>query len=354
MRRPLRFLAAAACAAMRLGAQQAAPITIPDAVSCTKCNIVTRPVATLGTADGPGSLSGGLPTVRVDGRGRYWVIQEGELPFVYDANGRFLQAVGHKGNGPGEFENVNGALAVTGDSMSVWDDNRLTVVDPSLVPRRIVRREPGWSLSAIAAWPTSVLLVRTAWRREATWQMMARGSMEGDAVRIQSGFGTTYEGIAAIEQHRADVSLVMSGRFWAVESATYALRDWDLASGRSREFQRDAALFKNPPATGPKPAAAHVVQDSDGLVWVAVLVQAPTWRDAIPKGGGEVSVKQIAWEKYYRTVVEVIDPKSARVVTRKPLDQIVLGFLPGNRAALYSVDADGIPRIQIIEMQTRD
>ena len=52
-------------------AQAPAPVRVPDAPTCPRCTIAATVVATLGTVDGPGALSG-RPYVIADGRGRYW------------------------------------------------------------------------------------------------------------------------------------------------------------------------------------------------------------------------------------------------------------------------------------------
>lgn len=49
----------------------------------------------------------------------------------YDAEGRFLDAYGRSGSGPGEFRSMLWARAYRGDSLAVWDGGarRLTVID---------------------------------------------------------------------------------------------------------------------------------------------------------------------------------------------------------------------------------
>src|SRR5690349_21014804 len=83
-------------------AQVERTVAVPDRISCGLCTIVIDTVVTLGAADGAGSLSGHPVSVRVDGLGRYWVIEYGVVPKVFRPDGSFLQAVGRMGQGPGE------------------------------------------------------------------------------------------------------------------------------------------------------------------------------------------------------------------------------------------------------------
>lgn len=62
-----------ACAAPA-SAQGVATVSIPDGVTCETCRITLTPLVALGDEDGPGSFTMPPASVRVDGRGRYWVV----------------------------------------------------------------------------------------------------------------------------------------------------------------------------------------------------------------------------------------------------------------------------------------
>jgi hypothetical protein len=59
----------------------------------------------------------------------------------YDSTGRFIEAAGGPGKGPGEFNWLGRALRTDGDSLVLWDPNnaRLSVFDPG---GRFVRSVP--------------------------------------------------------------------------------------------------------------------------------------------------------------------------------------------------------------------
>jgi hypothetical protein len=58
----------------------------------------------------------------------------------------------------------------------------------------------------------------------------------------------------------------------------------------------------------------------------------------------------MANEKFYRTIVEVVDPAQRRVVARDTLDGWVFSTLPGGRAAIYNTTAAEIPYVRIIQL----
>lgn len=106
------------------------------------------------------------------------------------------------------------------------------------------------------------------------------------------------------------------------------------------------------PTAAPAPRTGAIREDSEGLVWLFIHRAAPTWKDAWPAnaGRGEVRTRDIVWDLMYHTWVEVIDLTQARVVASHTIDGFVFEALPDRRVALYKVDNNGIPRVQIVSL----
>lgn len=68
-------------------------------------------------------------------------------------------------------------------------------------------------------------------------------------------------------------------------------------------------------------------------------------------GQREFEVRQIALERMFRTAIEVIDPRVARVVTRRIVDDWIVAALAGSRAAAYSVSPDGVPQVRVLTLR---
>jgi hypothetical protein len=99
-------------------------------------------------------------------------------------------------------------------------------------------------------------------------------------------------------------------------------------------------------------AAIHV--DDEGLLWVFIHLPGREWQKAwpqVPAGSREYSVRSIAMDKLYRTAMEVIDPRTMRVVARLFIDAHVIAALPDRRAAIYTVDQSDIPRVSIVQLE---
>jgi hypothetical protein len=93
--------------------------------------------------------------------------------------------------------------------------------------------------------------------------------------------------------------------------------------------------------------------DTAGLLWVFIARPAKSWPSAWPAVGSglrEVPLDAIAFEKLYRTTIEVIDPKTAVVVTRMNTDRLIVEALPNRLAVTYSVDASGRRQISVVSL----
>ncbi len=336
---------------------QVATLVVPDAPSCAKCTIAVRPVVGLGAVDGPGSLSNVPFALTVDGRGRYWVTQEAEMPMVFDVTGRFVQSVGRKGEGPGEFSRPWSLMPVA-DSVLVFDFTRATMIDHDLRPGRTITVPPGLRAGALFAWPTLAFLTNTAsGRRNEPRQPLARVRFSPTATEVLGAFGPGRGDADPMYPQFQILGNVRGDHAWSADATRYRLSQWDAAGTLERSLERKPEWFVNPADGSAKsmaqPHVRAIREDSAGLLWIFTSTSRPGWRAALPKMGPgvtEIASRQIMYEKLYRTTVEVIDPRTARVVAQRVLDEWIVAALPDNRAAAYSVDENGTPRISILQL----
>jgi hypothetical protein len=349
----------AVCSARAAG--QVTTVVVPDAPSCAKCTIVTKPVVTLGAVDGPGSLSTQPSSVRVDARGRYWLTQDDELPMVFDASGKFVQAIGRKGESPGEFLGASSTLPLK-DSVLVFDGatSRATLVGADLRPGRTIsvprRLWPG----TIVTWPSLAVMSNGARDRHVPASPLVRVTFLPTEVQVLGFFASERLGLDVMlpQASMQVIAEARSGRVWTADgSYRYRLSQWTVAGTLERSLERKPDWFANPAFGSARSAAAPqtraIAEDASGLLWVFVNVARPEWRDGMPKAGPgthEVSMRQISFDKMYRTNIEVIDPRTARIVARREMEDFVIAALPNGRAAVYSVDEQGTPRVSIVQV----
>jgi hypothetical protein len=340
------------------------PQIIPDQAQCPACQIHVQRIRTL--QSGVDSAHGVTSVVRVDSEGRYWVIRNNELPVIFDSAGRFLRVLGRKGQGPGEYLLPTDVLSVPPDSVVVLDgqQRRGTVLDKQLrVVRTLVLPLNVFS-SVVVSWPSRIIGTGVAsGPREAGWplhELSFASGREGTITRsFGSGDGELRPDWGARTHH--SITTPKDAMFWAAWAYGYVLTQFNLAGRPVRALARQPEWFREPsqpgigtPTTPPPSRVADVAQDAQGFLWVFIRVPAKKWKAAwpsLPPGTREISTRRIAMQDLYDTVVEVIDARMARVVSRTMISgSYFVNTLPGMRAAMYDVDADGVEAVSIVSL----
>ena len=337
-------------------------VVIPDAPSCATCTIATRRLATLGSAESTGSISSMIQSIGVDGRGRYWVLVGEDTPLVFDADGRFVAAVGRRGTGPGEIQSPTDIAPLPGDSVLLLDNGKAMVFDADLKPVRSITLTAGFFPVHVIEWPIYVVANGTVSTKVASGWPLHSVTFEERVARVDTSFGPERstlgpQGVPMLMQRIAP-STGMT--FWSADWGRYRLTHWGGAAKKTLTLERKAAWFPpeairgslGSPATPPDPSIAGIHQDSAGLLWVYTKIAAPTWRTGWPKGatGSEIEIRRLALEKMYRTTIEVIDPRTKRVLARRIIPEVIVAALPNRRAAAYVVGPDDVPRIAILRL----
>ena len=358
----LAVVAVAVMLATTAGAQPSA--MIPDAVSCAQCTISTRSVVRLGSSDGPGALSG-MSAVMPDARGRFWVFGTESLPMVFGPDGRFLQTVGTRGEGPGEFMGAGWPLRVPGDSVVLLDQQlqRATVIGPDLRIGRMIRLPGSVYTSVVVRWPDTVISNGRVMTRNAMHVPLHAVSFAGSVAEFVKSFGhegpppsgypNPFAGLRRIAASR-------SGGVWVSPVGRYELTLWTATGTRVRTIERTPSWFVpsdeqflGNPTTPPRTTIEGFREDpATGLIWVFISVAARTWREGWPAqpGGREIAARSIAFEKMTDTRIEVLDPSAGRVVAVGSIAGPA-SLLHDGRAAVYTVDEEGIPRMTIVDVR---
>ena len=355
-----RWLVVAVLCATALGAQEVRPKVIPDAVACSACRITVTTVVTLGTDDGPGAINTRPLGVDVDGRGRYWVVPLADgsaVPIVFASGGQLARVAGRRGEGPGEFRAVIDAVPLPGDSVLLVDNatRRGTIIGPNLEPVRFIQVPEPLQYNVVISWPDAVVGMSHYAGGGRGGPVLHAMAFDSASARVTRSFGPVWSmrDLRTMEQTVARLFQATTG-IWSILPQRYRIDQWNLdgqllaALERQPEWFGTESLTMGTRDTPPPPRFTAVAEDGAGRLWTFVAVAAPTWREGWPKDEGEFRVAAFSMEKMYRTMVEVLDLKAGQVIARRQLDYWIIGTLPEDRAVVYTVSADGFPRLRIV------
>ena len=358
-------LAAILMSAVVIETNAVAQHLIPDEPTCRSCSIRSRVVTQIGDVDGPGAIPGLPMAFTNDASGRYWSVFRGAT-MIFNPDGRFLRPAGKRGQGPGEFTFVRVLTPLPGDSMLLLDiGGKITIMGPDLSPARyITMRVPSdWFSATVIKWPGTLLVNGLLGTPDKVGWPLHTFGMSGDAVRILKSFGDNRGELRPdmSDRLRQHVLLALDGTIWAGDRFNYRLTQWDSNGNLKRTTERRPAWFREEssgldggPNTPPPPQITGMHFDRSGRVWVYAIVAKPTWRQAwkdVPRiPAGSETTEGPAFEELFQSRIEIIDPRTARVVTTATYKDPIIAALPNGLAAAYTVDASGVPRFSIISL----
>jgi hypothetical protein len=274
---------------------------------------------------------------------------------LYDSRGTFLESIGRKGNGPGEFTFITGWVAGQADTTFVFDvgNGRITTLeaDGSVVA---TNQLPYSGFSGIVRLSDNRFVIDLANpTADAVGYPLHVIDVRGQKLR---SFGLE------APRYRADQPLLLKRSIapstlglWASHEARYLLELWSTDFKLSRVIEREVDWFKPYDQTAPLPLSSSsppsprvsmISEDSAGRLWVAILVPGENWREGVgerttPQGVRTLGITNSA--TYWDTMVEVLDPVAGVVIGAARFESNLVSLLGEGRVAAYREDASGNP-----------
>jgi hypothetical protein len=382
------LLAASMALAAALPSEAAAQTqaVVGDEPLCETCTLTMSVLATLGTADGTGALSGKPFTVFSDSRGRYWVVAFREAPMVFAADGQFLQRAGRMGQGPGEFRWPRSG-GVAGDTVFVFDSGHrsLHIIGPDLQYSRSVALGPIAPYSFdLLEWPSAVLFSGLYASSDNAGFPLHVLDVSGRTAEVSRSFGSD-AGVLIPSQQAQEVvsperrlarviSVANDGRIWSAYPSQLILTQWSHDGEVLGQIKRVARWFPESaelglptigtPEEAPRPWLTALRSDEADRLWIYAYVPSPDWRDAWTPAmredyerrrqvttpqGVPASLRPADWQ-VLDTVIEVLDPTGRGVVVRRRLPHYVIKVFDDGRVATYAETEHGVPFIQVLSV----
>lgn len=326
---------------------------------CTHCDMRPELVVELGTEDGPGALGEPSHVVqRVNGQWAVTDFQGRGQVWIFAADGSFVRTIGRKGQGPGEYELPLWLHVLPGDSLEVVDfeNLRITTLAPDLSVARTRRLGPAGLMIAFLPDGSHVLSVSipSAMSIGLPLHLISR---EG---RILRSFGAKPPVEEVRNQSRMRRALAPAGAHavWSAELLRYVIEKWDVQGNRLQRMERKASWFppqthygvRADPSIAPAPGLLYVHTDARGRVWTAANVPDPDWESAFVNGTdpyGRVARLVKDLNKYYDSIVEVIDPVSMQVVGRARFDESAHPFAGDGLYVTHETRGRGWPVVAV-------
>jgi hypothetical protein len=282
---------------------------------------------------------------------------------VFDSTGAFIRRIGRRGGGPGEFLTI-GRFRVTGkDTLRIFDISarRMTVLTSSFatvetLPVDVMRTGDVEILSD---------------GRIVTAQIITNTTSAGLPLHVIGKDGKIERSFGAEnpEYRREDHDLLWrwiapagNDRVWAAPVTKYVLELWTFSGQKIRELERRVSWFKphkqygyNPdqPNAPPNPGIMDLRMDSAGMLWVIVHVADENWKSGVGNVRGMYNrqVRGIADEnKYWDSIIEVIDPVSGTLVATQRFDQRLRWISESAYASAYRQNSDGVPFVDVFRV----
>ena len=332
---------------------------VSDDRSCQECGIRATHLVRLGDRDLPGAIESDVAIAARDGRGRFYVTEAyGTRIKVFDPAGRFLRTIGRKGAGPGEFQDIGTIKVVGGDSLFVFDNGNLryTVLDSAYaVAAESPLQIPPYIEAAVFEGGGIVLAspVRTPERVGLPLHYLGRDG------RVKRSFGSDRP------NYRSDIpyidargiSKAPEGRVWSAYRNQYVIELWDTAGQHLLDVRRAVDWFPSglrrvdvdPHDRAQHPPDPHItsIREEDGILWVAVLIADPEWREALQDDDGFHGASIADVTRYRDTIVEAVDLATGRLLGSARVDQPLTGFIGDGLATATILDDIGIPYVHV-------
>lgn len=333
-------------------------------VSCPACSILVTEGASIGEEDGDGILGGQPDVVLRLINGSFIIAGESgdeRVPRVFDSRGRFARRIGRLGSGPGEYRRVNAGMLLS-DTLFLFDDGnaRMTVLRPdfsversSPVPGRVLWAQPLGSDIAVST--RTISAAGTAFPVHRFDRAGAHLGPLGDSAETLRGrFGIMrYHVLGATSR----------GTLWTAPSyGEYVIREWTSDGRVARAFDVHSAWNARTmtpqgvsPDLPPHTQMTQIWEDSDGLVWVLAWTADPKWREGLGapiRDGSLIAYSIPDMSRVWDTMLEVIDPQTGRVITRRRLDSVARWVLSEGVIGQWDEEGDsGFPVVRTFNVR---
>ena len=352
---------AVTCGILALGTASAtsasAQASPDDHPTCPNCVIQFDLVTTVGSLDGPGWIPGRPRSAARDNRGRlYLTYSRTDHVLVFDSTGQPLPPVGRSGEGPGEYQNAYLVEVGRSDTVMVFDFTRqLSFVAPS---GQFVRRShaPVYAVDLVLTGDGSVVLSATPPAAVGDAEVTILHVFSPDEGEVERSFHTYEIKGGGFAPRFYLASAQEPDRFWTAfrSNDRYEVVQYAINGTLTRQFGRSPAWMRRLPSEDGFPAPSaniYGISEADGRLWIVGQHPVEDWTLYLNREiNRELEAREIDEAKLYRSVVEVVETETGRLVSSASVPGLVVTLLPDQHVATYREDEAGVPFLDVFRM----
>ena len=354
---------AVACAVLALGPASVTAVSAQaspdDVATCPACGVAFDLVTTVGALDGPGWIPGRPRAAARDSRGRLFLtFSRTDQVLVFDSTGQPLLPIGRSGEGPGEYRSAYLVEVGRSDTVMVFDfTQQLSLVAPS---GQFVRRSraPVSAVDLVLTGDGSVVFSATpaavVGDADVTiLHVFDTGENEVErsfhTYRIEGGgFAPRFYVAAAQEPDRFWTAFRPGDRYEVIQYATDGTA--------TRQFTRSPFWIRPHPSEDGFPAPnanLYGISEANGRLWIVGQHPAEDWNRYWNREINreiEAGTREIDANRLYRSVVEVVDIETGRLISSARVPGLVVTLLPDQHVVTYREDEAGVPFVDVFRM----
>ncbi|MGH7460670.1 MAG: hypothetical protein ACRERX_20055 [Pseudomonas sp.] len=350
-------------------AQAPAVVEVRGTTGCKGCSIELRRVARLGNASDPILVVQG-PRIARDSRGFFYLAPTSEpgTLAIYDAGGRFVRSMGKAGLGPNEFQSIRNLMIGPADTLFVFEGGaaRMTRLSPGgkIISRARIPGVP--NLGGVALLRDGrvalALTLRTRQRIGLPIHVIER---TGAVIMSFGADPATVVLPGESDSRLRSIAIGNGNSIWSAPVNRYEIERWTPNGLQRQTVRRIVDWFQpwktrragRPDEVRPSPRLLGVTEDPSGRLWTLVQTAAGDWKqtgqppaDARMESNRPV-LSHDARQRYFETVIEVIDSSTGRLLASRRLPGIIAGFYQGNLITRVNEDADGFLYTDVWELR---
>lgn len=301
---------------------------------CDECRLeMTLEVKLRDRPDLGRQVVGSKQAVIRDPRGRVFHVHGGDASsiHVFDADGTFIQSVGSRGQGPGQFSYIYALVLDDEANLYAFDRERMTVFSPGFEILE-VKQVPLRVHQALLL-PDGFVVASPSFSEDAVGLPLHLLDEDLQVVRSFAATGET-EGPEWQTLQARGISKSLDGLIWAHPPNRYLIEEWDPTTGtRHQAFERTVEWFEPwvehrglSVELPPQPRLSSVWQDDEGLLWTVSAVGAEKWHEGLVVLPGFNDLWIEYPEQFWDSHIEVIDPSTGRLLLSERVPQALGRF----------------------------